>query len=111
MERGYDCELKGGGSYILKFRVFHHDHCFDGACSASVFTRFHRECIGGNAEYSYQGLMHRAGSLFHESAFVDGGNAIVDFKYSDSPEVTWWFDHHQSAFLTPEAQQHFLMYK
>jgi hypothetical protein len=28
-------------------------------------------------------------------------NAIVDFKYSD-PRVTRWFDHHQSAFLTPE---------
>jgi hypothetical protein len=28
-------------------------------------------------------------------------NVIVDFKYSNSPRVTWWFDHHQSAFLTP----------
>jgi hypothetical protein len=92
----------------LKCGVFYHDHCFDGACSASVFTRFHRECIGTAQDFSYIGLMHRAGSLFDESAFVDGENAIVDFKYFASPKVTWWFDHHQSAFLTPEDHRDFL---
>ena len=34
-------------------------------------------------------------------------NAIVDFKYSPSPRLTWWFDHHQSAFLNPEDEAHF----
>src|ERR1035437_7496925 len=95
----------------LKCRVFYHDHCFDGACSASVFTRFHRERIGTAQEFSYFGLMHRAGALFDESAFVDGENAIVDFKYSASPMVTWWFDHHQSAFLTAEDQRDFLAWQ
>ena len=55
--------------------------------------------------------MHRAGLLFDEDAFVDGENAIVDFKYSASPKVTWWFDHHQSAFLTPEDKQDFLTWQ
>jgi hypothetical protein len=32
---------------------------------------------------------------------------IVDFKYSNSPKVTWWFDHHQSAFLTPADAEYF----
>ncbi len=82
-------------------RVFYHDHCFDGACSASLFTRFHRECIGGATGYEYRGLVHRAGALFEESEFAaDDENAIVDFKYSSSPRVTWWFDHHLSAFLS-----------
>ena len=95
----------------LNFRVFHHDHCFDGACSASVFTRFYRECIG-EAEFSYQGLMHQAaGIAFDESALVDGSNAIVDFKYSASPKVNWWFDHHQSAFLTVEDRHDFLAWQ
>jgi hypothetical protein len=91
----------------LECRVFYHDHCFDGACSASVFTRFHRECVGTASAFSYSGLVHRAGSLFDESLFVEGENAIVDFKYYASPRVTWWFDHHQSAFLTAEDQQDF----
>lgn len=54
--------------------------------------------------------MHRAGSLFDEGAFVDGDNAIVDFKYSASPKVNWWFDHHQSAFLNPQDHAEFLAF-
>jgi hypothetical protein len=92
----------------LRVRVFYHDKCFDGACSASLFTRFHRECIDGDATYEYHGLVHRAGALFDESEFTGDENAIVDFKYSASPRITWWFDHHLSAFLTPQDQQHFL---
>jgi hypothetical protein len=88
--------------------VFYHDKCFDGACSASLFTRFHRECIDADATYEYHGLVHRAGALFDESDFTGDENAIVDFKYSASPKITWWFDHHQSAFLTKEDHQQFL---
>jgi hypothetical protein len=70
--------------------------------------RFHRECINSGAQYGYHGLVHRAGALFDESEFVGDENAIVDFKYSASPRITWWFDHHLSAFLTPADQEHFL---
>jgi hypothetical protein len=91
----------------LDCRIFYHDKCFDGACSAAVFTRFHRECVKTASEYSYHGLVHRAGALFEEKDFIDGENAIVDFKYSASPKVTWWFDHHQSAFLISEDQKDF----
>ncbi len=96
------------GVQVLLVRVFFHDKCFDGACSASLFTRFHRECINACAEYSYHGLVHRAGALFNESEFTGDENAIVDFKYSASPRITWWFDHHQSAFLTEQDREHYL---
>jgi len=86
----------------LKVRVLYHDRCFDGACSASLFSRFHRECIEAGAQYEYHGLVHRAGALFHEEDFSGDENVIVDFKYSTSPRITWWFDHHLSAFLSPE---------
>jgi len=89
----------------LNVRVFYHEKCFDGACSASLFTRFHRECIARDASYSYHGLVHRAGALFNEQDFTGDENAIVDFKYSASPKITWWFDHHLSAFLTPQDQE------
>jgi hypothetical protein len=95
------------GRSDLQVRVFYHDKCFDGACSASLFTRFHRECIQPGAQYTYHGLVHRAGALFDESEFTGDENAIVDFKYSSSPRITWWFDHHLSAFLTPQDQEHF----
>ncbi len=72
-----------------------------------MFTRFHRECIKTASSFSYQGLVHRAGALFDEAQFIEGENAIVDFKYFSSKKVTWWFDHHLSAFLTPEDQADF----
>ena len=55
----------------------------------------------------FTGLLHRAGALFDEAQFDGDENAIVDFKYCSSPKITWWFDHHESAFLTPEDAAHF----
>ena len=91
----------------LKVRVFYHDKCFDGACSAALFSRFYRERIRDDADFVFSGLLHRAGALFDESHFDGDENAIVDFKYSSSPKITWWFDHHESAFLSPADAAHF----
>jgi len=91
----------------LKVRVFFHDKCFDGACSAALFSRVYRERIREDVEFQFSGLVHRAGALFDESQFEGDENAIVDFKYSRSEKITCWFDHHQSAFLTPEDAAHF----
>jgi hypothetical protein len=91
----------------LKVKVFYHDRCFDGASSAALFSRFYFERIRNDVEFVYSGLLHRAGSLFNEADFDGDENAIVDFKYSSSPKITWWFDHHQSAFLSPEDADHF----
>jgi hypothetical protein len=91
----------------LRIRVFYHDKCFDGASSAALFSRFYRERIRNDVEFVFSGLLHRAGALFHEEDFDGDENAIVDFKYSSSPKITWWFDHHESAFLTPADAAHF----
>jgi hypothetical protein len=98
---------QGREGVILKVRVFYHDKCFDGASSAALFSRFYRERIRGDAEFIFSGLLHRAGKLFNEDDFTGDENAIVDFKYSSSPKITWWFDHHQSAFLSQEDATHF----
>jgi hypothetical protein len=91
----------------MKIRVFYHDKCFDGTASAALFSRFYRERIRNGVEFVYTGLLHRAGALFDEAQFDGDENAIVDFKYSNSPRITWWFDHHQSAFLTPADASHY----
>ena len=91
----------------MRVKVFYHDRCFDGASSAALFSRFYSERIRDDVEFVYSGLLHRAGSLFNESDFNGDENAIVDFKYSSSPNITWWFDHHESAFLSPEDAAHF----
>ena len=91
----------------MKLRLLYHGHCFDGVASAATFTRFYKERIHPEAEVSYGGLLHRPGNLF-DLGLLDGDeNAIVDFKYAPSEKLTWWFDHHESAFLTPEDEAHF----
>ncbi len=87
--------------------VLFHNNCFDGACSASLFTRFYRECIDPAAQFTYQGLQHAAGGGLGEADLSGEQNAIVDFKYWPSSKLTWWFDHHVSAFLTPTYREHF----
>ena len=91
----------------MRVRILYHDHCFDGAASAAYFTRFMQGIFYPEAEYVYTGMAHKASQLFDDSLWDGDVNAIVDFKYSDDPRLTWWFDHHQSAFLTPEDAENY----
>ena len=91
----------------MRVRLLYHDRCFDGAASAAVFTQFFRHKFDPATQFSFTGLAHKASQLFDEAQFDGDENAIVDFKYCSSPRVTWWFDHHQSAFLSPEDAEHF----
>lgn len=91
---------------LPRVRIFFHNHCFDGSASAAVFSALYRH-VSGAAEFAYFGLTHKADDLFAGCEFTGDDNAIVDFKYSADPGVTWWFDHHQSAFLNPRDAEHF----
>ncbi|HME90192.1 MAG TPA: DHHA1 domain-containing protein [Myxococcaceae bacterium] len=92
----------------MRMKVLYHDSCFDGAASAAVFSRFYLEQVSPGAELSYEGLAHQAGGRpIDETVFTGEENAIVDFRYSQSDKLTWWFDHHRSAFQQPGDEQHF----
>lgn len=52
-------------------------------------------------------MIHKASQPFESDVFDGEENAIVDFKYSSSPKLTWWFDHHQSAFLSEADAENF----
>jgi len=92
----------------MKLRILYHGNCFDGVSSAAIFTKFYRATVDADAEIYYTPTMHRAGNAFDRDQFDGDENAIVDFKYCPDERLTWWFDHHQSAFLTPEDEEHFL---
>ena len=90
-------------------RVLYHDCCFDGATSAALFTEFYRRCVLPDAQFEYIGMNHGPGDVF-AGAFVDGPNiehVCVDFRYSTDARLSWWFDHHQSAFLSEADQAYF----
>src|ERR1043165_7017377 len=91
----------------MLLRVLYHDHCFDGAASAAYFSRFIAGAVHPGAEFRYTGMAHKASQDFDPALFDGDENAIVDFKYSSDPRLTWWFDHHQSAFLDAQDAEHF----
>ena len=92
---------------MTKVRLCFHDRCFDGTASAALFYRFYRERFDQAAEFGFTGMTHRAAQPWEAGLFDGDENVIVDFKFSNSPKVTWWFDHHQSAFLTPADAEQF----
>src|ERR1700745_3238149 len=92
---------------MTRVRLCFPDRCFDGTASAALFYRFYREKFDKNAEFQFTGMTHRAAQPWEDGIFDGDENVIVDFKYSGSPKVTWWFDHHQSAFLTPADAEQF----
>jgi len=92
----------------MKLRILYHGNCFDGVSSAAVFSKFYKAKINPAAEIFYTPTMHKAGNAFDPEQFDGDENAIVDFKYSPDERLDWWFDHHQSAFLTTEDEAHFL---
>src|SRR4029079_17346913 len=83
-------------------------NCFDGVSSAAVFTKFYRAKMHPAAQVAYTPTMHQANNAFDREQLDGDENAIVDFKYCPDERLTWWFDHHQSAFLSKEDEQHFL---
>src|SRR5882672_10450268 len=92
---------------MTRVRLCFHDRCFDGTASAALFYRFYRERFNADADFQFTGMTHRAVQPWENGLFDGDENAIVDFKYSASPKITWWFDHHQSAFLTPKDAENF----
>ncbi len=86
-----------------RISVVTHGHCFDGLCSAVVFTRLMRTIYGQDAQLKYFGAGYGPGASGVEGNRLDGEqNAILDFRFSRSDKLTWYFDHHVSAFPTPE---------
>lgn len=92
----------------MKLRILYHGNCFDGVSSAAIFTKFYKTKINRDAEIEYAPTMHRANNAFDKDQLDGDENAIVDFKYCADERLTWWFDHHQSAFLSEADREHFL---
>jgi hypothetical protein len=68
-----------------------------------MFTRLLRHCLGPSARFTYHGAGYGPGQNGVDPKLLVGDvNAILDFRYSPLPALTWYFDHHVSAFVSPE---------
>ncbi len=76
-----------------------HGHCFDGLASAVMFTRLVTATEGSGRRFTYRGCGYGVGQLRPDDAVLSGDeNAILDYRFSASPRLTWYFDHHRTAF-------------
>jgi hypothetical protein len=67
-----------------------------------MFTRLHGHLSGTGASFTYHGAGYGPGQNGVDPKLLDGDvNAILDFRFSAAPQLTWYFDHHVSAFATP----------
>jgi hypothetical protein len=95
------------GIAMPRVKVLYHDNCFDGAASAALFARFYAARIDGAATFTFAGKAHGPGNVYDDASFDGDVNVVVDFRYSSSPRLEWWFDHHVSGFPTPGDEAHF----
>jgi hypothetical protein len=89
-------------------RILYHANCFDGCASAAWLGRFLQAREGARlSAIAHVPVHHQVGNPFPDDAFSADLNAVVDFRYSPSPRLDWWFDHHQSAFQPASDRAHF----
>jgi hypothetical protein len=83
-----------------------HGHCFDGMASAALFTRLAREVMGPTAtSFRYKSCGYGPQMQVIPEAWLDGDeNAILDFRYTASKKVSWYFDHHITGFGSAEER-------
>jgi hypothetical protein len=92
----------------VRLRILYHGNCFDGCSSAGIFTRFYKERVAkGSVDIVYRPMEHKGDAAFPSDVFDGDENACVDFRYSQDPRLSWWFDHHASAFQVPGDEAHF----
>jgi hypothetical protein len=86
-----------------------HGHCFDGLCSAVMFTRLYKHLAGNDgASFTYHAAGYGPGQNGVEPRVLTGDvNAILDFRFSANPRLDWYFDHHVSAFVTPDDRAYY----
>jgi hypothetical protein len=69
-----------------------------------MFTRLYRHLAGNDdASFTYHAAGYGPGQNGVEPRVLTGDvNAILDFRFSANPRLDWYFDHHVSAFVTPD---------
>jgi hypothetical protein len=78
-----------------------HGHCFDGLASATVFTRLWRELAGTKETPIYRGCGYGVTQTPDpDRIFTGDHNALLDYRFMPHDGLTWYFDHHPTAFTT-----------
>ncbi|MBN2195936.1 MAG: hypothetical protein JW751_24170 [Polyangiaceae bacterium] len=79
-----------------------HGHCFDGLASAALFTHLLDGLVtparSPAAAFTYRCCGYGVTQARPEGSLVGDENAVLDYRYTQDPRLTWYFDHHRTAF-------------
>lgn len=94
-----------------KIVIATHGHCFDGLASAALFTRLYERLHGERRHaFVYRTCDYGPGEGPRVDRWLTGDdNALLDFRYVPSPRLTYFFDHHKTAFRGPAELAHFAL--
>jgi hypothetical protein len=89
-----------------------HGHCFDGLCSAVLFTRLLREALareqkGPAARFHYLSCGYSPTQRALADLLDGEVNAILDYRFCATERLDWYFDHHRTAFGSDGDQAFF----
>ncbi|MGC4063464.1 MAG: hypothetical protein QM784_02185 [Polyangiaceae bacterium] len=83
----------------MRIVVATHGHCFDGLASAALFSHFAGKLELSAPDFEYRACTYGPTQPTPSSAMFDGDqNAMLDFQFSPNDNLTWYFDHHATAF-------------
>jgi len=86
--------------------VASHGFCFDGLCAAALFRRLAEHVSGPAAKVAFHAATYRPGKQgVSPRRMVGAVNAVLDYRFPTAfDRLGWYFDHHVTAFATPEER-------
>ncbi len=86
-------------------QILTHGYCFDGLASAALAThlvqRLHREI----SRFGYRSCGYGPRLKQIPRAWLGGAvNVLTDFRYVENPRLTYYFDHHATAFASKREE-------
>lgn len=90
----------------MRLLVASHGHCLDGFASAALFVSLYKHAGGkaGKIDFKSCGYSPKFRQV-PERQLNGDENAILDFRCTPSPKLTWYFDHHQTGLTEAEHEQ------
>lgn len=92
----------------MRIVVATHGHCFDGLASATLFSFLAKAVESSSAKFDYRACAYGPNQLQPTPDVLDGDrNALLDFQFTPTSKLNWYFDHHATAFTDANARKHF----
>ncbi|MBL9023348.1 MAG: hypothetical protein JNL21_14205 [Myxococcales bacterium] len=82
-------------------QILTHGYCFDGLVSAALATHLVRQLHREVTRFGYRSCGYGPRLKQIPQAWLGGAvNVLCDFRYVESPRLSYYFDHHATAFAS-----------